>query len=76
MKEFASNAQDKLQGMSTKAQESMDNVKSQLMTYNNQIQEHLNKINTEVQDYKFVVEKKGNDTVIDVAFKVTVSKKN
>jgi ElaB/YqjD/DUF883 family membrane-anchored ribosome-binding protein len=75
VQQFASNAQDKLQGMSTKTKESMDNIRSQIMAYGNQIQEYLNKVNAQVTDYKFSVEKSGSGIAIEVAFKANITMK-
>jgi hypothetical protein len=65
----------KLQEMNAKSKESMDNIKLQIMTYANQIQEYPGTINAEVKEYKFVVEKQGNDTIIDIRFNANIGKK-
>jgi lipid II:glycine glycyltransferase (peptidoglycan interpeptide bridge formation enzyme) len=72
MQEFATYASATLQEVSARTKESMDNVKSQMMAYANQIQEYLKSVNAEVDTYRFVVEKKGDGTSIDVAFKARV----
>jgi hypothetical protein len=75
IQEFAANAQEKLQEMNVKTKESMENARYQLLTYGNQIQEYLNKIHAEVTNYKFLIEKKGNDTLVDIQFKASVKQK-
>jgi hypothetical protein len=47
------------------------------MTFGNQISKsRTSKINAEIKGYKFLIEKKGNDTVMDITFNTTVGKKD